>query len=107
MEQYPSWQSSREKVSDYQRRQPEEMALSRLIYHDRDDFERCWDELFAERYGVLRAEVLDAFDRYLNCGIIRHGCVRVCCEDCKQLILIAFSCPSTSSGPRFMRFLGP
>jgi hypothetical protein len=48
--------------------------------------------LFQERCGVLRREVLDAFDRYLSCGILAHGCARARCERCKHSTLIAFSC---------------
>ena len=71
---------------------PEQGVLYRIIYHYREKFEHSWDELFRERYGVLRAEVLEAFDKYLNCGILRHGCAVVCCEECNHSQLIAFSC---------------
>ena len=92
MEKYPSWQSSRAQLSSYRRRQPDETALYRLVYHYREEFEYRWEELFAERFGALRPEVLDALGRYLNCGILRHGCARASCEKCNHSILIAFSC---------------
>ncbi len=34
----------------------------------------------------------DAFDRYLSCGILSHGCARARCEKCNHSQLIAFSC---------------
>jgi hypothetical protein len=92
VEQYPTWESARRRLGCYKQRHPEESALYRLIYHYREEFEYRWEELFQNRYGVLRREVLDAFDRYLNCGILLHGAARAHCEKCNYSILIAFSC---------------
>ena len=36
--------------------------------------------------------MLHAFDEYLNCGILAHGCARAYCANCKHSSLIAFSC---------------
>lgn len=89
----PAWEQSKTaKLRRYVRRRPEETTLYRVIYYYRDEFERRWEELFQERYGGLRREVLEAFDKYLSCGILAHGCARACCEDCNHSILIAFSC---------------
>ena len=91
---YPSWQSRAQKIKRYSARRPEESALYRLVYYHREQLEYSWDEQFSERYGVLRDEVLNSFDRYLNCGILRHGCALACCENeqCAHSMLIAFSC---------------
>ena len=91
---YPSWQSSKDKLRHYSRREPEFSSLYRLVYHYREQLEYCWDDCFAATYGQLRQEVLESFDRYLNCGILRHGCVLACCEnrDCNHSMLVAFSC---------------
>jgi hypothetical protein len=40
----------------------------------------------------LRPVVLEAFDGYLNCGILIHCCARAYCQNCKHSELIAFSC---------------
>jgi hypothetical protein len=48
--------------------------------------------LFEHKYGALRAVVLKAFDDYLNCGILFHGCARAVCSDCGHSELIAYSC---------------
>ncbi len=88
---YPSWQTAKGQVS-YSRRSPEQSPLYRVVYHYREQFEYSWDDMFSERYGVLRDEVLEAFDKYLNCGILRHGCAFACCEKCNHSQLIAFSC---------------
>ncbi|MCB0338001.1 MAG: transposase [Bdellovibrionales bacterium] len=90
--QYPSWKSSRKKSSLRARRRPEQSALYQLIYHYRDKLERTWLECFQSNFGVLRDEVLAAFDKYLDCGIVAHGCARAVCESCKHSELLAFSC---------------
>jgi hypothetical protein len=87
-----AWERSKQKLRRYIRRRPEESVLYRIIHHYRDDFEYRWEELFQQHYGALRSEVLDAFDRYLSCGILAHGCARARCERCNHSILIAFSC---------------
>ena len=91
---YPSWRSAREQVVRYTARRPEETTLYRVVYHYREQLEYCWEELFSERYGILRDEVLRAFDRYLDCGTLKHGCALACCENeqCNHSMLIAFSC---------------
>lgn len=87
-----TWERSRKKQLGYARRRPEQTPLYRLIYQYRDEFERRWEQLFQEKYGALRHEVLEAFDAYLNCGILAHGCARAQCEKCNHSELIAFSC---------------
>jgi hypothetical protein len=67
-------------------------VLYRLVYQYRDELEWCWEERFQPEYGALRDEVLAAFDAYLNCGILLHGCARAECEKCDHSELIAFSC---------------
>ena len=88
----PTWEQSRTRRLGYIRRRPEESLLYRVIYHYRDEFERSWQERFEHHYGALRHEVLTAFDRYLSCGIVAHGCARARCEKCGHSILIAYSC---------------
>lgn len=66
--------------------------LYRLVYEYRDELEWSWEERFQPDYGALRDEVLAAFDAYLNCGILLHGCARAECEKCDHSELIAFSC---------------
>jgi len=89
---YPTWQSSRERLGKYHPRHPSESELYRLVHHYHEELVVRWDELFFERYGVLRDEVPEAFERYLSCGVLRHGCARARCETCNHSILIAFSC---------------
>ena len=87
-----AWERSRTRRLGYLRHRPEESLLYRVIYNYREEFERSWEERFQDRYGVLRNEVITAFDRYLSCGIVAHGCARARCEQCGHSILIAYSC---------------
>ena len=41
---------------------------------------------------MLRDEVLQVLDEYLNCGLLEHGAARVYCDSCKHSLLVAFSC---------------
>ncbi len=93
MERKSSWESAKNKViASRQRRRPEETVLYRVVYEYRDELEWCWEERFQPKHGVLRAEVLKAFDAYLNCGILLHGSALAECDDCPHSELIAFSC---------------
>lgn len=89
---YPAWEQSRRKHLGYARRVPEQTVLYRVIYHHRQALEYLWEDQFQQRFGALRHAVLTAFDAYLNCGILAHGCARAYCQNCKHSELIAFSC---------------
>jgi len=90
--QLPAWERNRDKLYHYNRREPADSPLYRILYHHREEFEFRYEKLFQQQYGFLRKEVLEVFDAYLNCGILRHGCARAVCEDCEHSVLIAFSC---------------
>ena len=86
------WERGRAALGVYKHRQPEGTSLYRLVYQYRDEFERSWEERFQSKYGVLRHEVLEALDEYLNCGILAHGCVQVYCDQCRHSEVLGFSC---------------
>jgi len=86
------WEKAKKKQFEYQRRSPEQSPLYRLVFAYREELEFHYSELFEHRYGALRSEVLETFDEFLNCGILRHGCAVCCCEKCPYYRLIAFSC---------------
>ncbi len=88
-----SWKSSRNPYL-CRRRRPEETALYRLVHSVRNDFEWSWQDRFESSYGVLREVVLEAIDKYFDCGIIVNGCALVTCENskCDHSELVAFSC---------------
>lgn len=86
------WERSKKKQFQYQPRHPENTSLYKLVYNYRDELEHRWSELFEHKYGMLREEVLKAFDEYLNCGLLLNGVALAECEDCPHYKLIAFSC---------------
>jgi hypothetical protein len=87
-----TWESQKQKLQHYKRRQPETSVLYQIVYYSRDDLEYQWESRFQREFGVLRDEVTKTLDEYLNCGILAHGAARVCCDGCKYSLLIAFSC---------------
>ena len=46
----------------------------------------------AHRYGYWRPVIAAVVERYLACGILKHGFARVRCGACKHEYLLAFSC---------------
>ena len=48
----------------------------------------------AERYpsGDIPANIRAEFERYLRCGILRHGFAQIRCPTCRDELLVAFSC---------------
>lgn len=88
------WESQREWVRRWSRREPELTPLYRIVSSAHGELELCWEDLFQTRYGVLRDEARESFERYLSCGILKHGCARAECQnrECRHSELIAFSC---------------
>lgn len=94
MEQLAAWERVGLKNRGYSRRKPELTPLYRIVSSCNEDLVRSWEDLFQPTYGVLRDEVRTGFERYLQCGILAHGCARAECSnlECKHSELIAFSC---------------
>ena len=89
------WERRRSELcpsENYKTRRPEQTPLYRLVYNFRDDLEYQWEALFQQKYGFLRASVLDSFDKYLNCGVFENGAARAVCPKCHHSILVPFSC---------------
>lgn len=74
---------------------PETSVLYRLVYHYRDKLQWSWEELFQSRYGVLRDEVLESLDKFLDCGcteLIAFSCKRRCiCSSCDAKRAVIFA----------------
>lgn len=96
-----AWESQREQKCAYVRRKPEETPLYRIVSSGHEELQCCWEDVYQSEYGVLRSEVTKAFEAYLNCGILAHGCARASCEnkECQHSELIAFSCKTRSLCP--------
>jgi hypothetical protein len=65
-----------------------------LVEDHFDEFERVYEERFADKHGFWRPVVRKVVDRFLDCGDLRHGFARIRCEnpDCGHEMLLAFSC---------------
>ena len=87
-----SWDSKKKELRHYKRRHPESTPLYRIAYQERQNLEYQWEHQFQQTFGALRFEVLESIDKYLNCGILAHGCARIVCDTCKHSEVIAFSC---------------
>ena len=86
------WEKIRDKTRPYRRRRPETTDLYRIVYQERDNLPRVWEERFQSEYGCLRDSVTETLDGYLNCGILAHGYGIAECIKCTHSIVIAFSC---------------
>ena len=99
MNQCRTWEKAREKHACYQQRDPSKTVLYRIVSSGRDELPRVWSDRFQAEYGVLRDEVLETLDQYLNCGILEHGAARVYCDCCKHSFLVGFSCKGRNFCP--------
>ena len=93
------WEKAREKQASYQRREPSKSVLYRIVSSGREELPRVWEERFQAEYGVLRDEVLETLDQYLNCGLLEHGAARVYCDCCRHSFLVAYSCKGRNLCP--------
>jgi len=74
----------------YRRRQPELEELHKAV---REHMATWLQQVDSDpSRGELPAHVRDELDRFLKCGILAHGFVRVRCPTCQDDLLVAFSC---------------
>ena len=66
----------------YRPRQPRQSPLYRVIERYYPEFERAYDERYAERYGPWRPIVGAVARKFLRCGDLHFGFARVRCADC-------------------------
>jgi hypothetical protein len=78
----------------YLPRNPKASPLFGLVEDYFDEFVNVYEEGFAEKHGLWRPVIRKVVDRFLDCGDLRHGLARIGCEnlDCRQQMLLAFSC---------------
>jgi hypothetical protein len=72
----------------YQRHKPEETDLYKIIEQNLPSFQSHLSNADIS----LPAFVHDEFRKYLRCGILNHGFLRVKCNACRFEHLVAFSC---------------
>ena len=76
----------------YRPRRPRASLLYRLIHDHFQEFTTVYDERFQRRWGSWRPVVAEVVEKFLACGILKHGFARVRCGACKHELLLAFSC---------------
>ena len=74
----------------YRRHDPEKTALYQIVRERMNTFFGLADARSGEGRGLPRY-VKDAFCRYLKCGILAHGFLRVRCPGCGYDTVVAFS----------------
>ena len=72
----------------YRRRRPETTELYEALRRHT----RTWLEQLEEGGGELPGYVVAEVERYLTCGVLAHGFVRAWCPNCRDDLLVAFSC---------------
>jgi hypothetical protein len=78
--------------SVYRPRRPRSSPLYRLLEDHYDQLARVHDETFRRTHGRLHAGVEKVVQRFLDCGLLENGFVRVHCPKCRVGFLVAFSC---------------
>jgi hypothetical protein len=85
------WHTAK-RLGVYRPRRPRASPLYRLIEDHFEEFATVYDERFARRWGYWRPVVARVVEKYLACGILKHGFARVRCGSCRHEFLLAFSC---------------
>jgi hypothetical protein len=76
----------------YRPRRPQESALYQCLEHYWEEFQQAYTLFYEKDYGPLRPVVEKTVERFLECGILRHGFARIRCGNCHEEYLLAFSC---------------
>ena len=90
----PAWERERSHTRGYAKRDSTSTALYQVVSAGAESLKQTWSELYESHYGALRKEVVEAFSKFLECGVLAHGCARAHCTnpECNHSELIPFSC---------------
>jgi hypothetical protein len=77
-------------TAEYRRRDPEHSLLHQIVRENLETFFASADARAPEGRGLPRY-VRGAFERYLDCGVLAKGFVRVRCPDCGYDTVVGFS----------------
>jgi hypothetical protein len=78
--------------SAYRPRRPRSSPLYRLVEDHYERLVQVHDERFRRTHGRLHGGVAKVVERFLDCGLLEDGFVRVHCPKCRDGFLVAFSC---------------
>ncbi|WP_200820830.1 transposase zinc-binding domain-containing protein, partial [Pseudobacteriovorax antillogorgiicola] len=76
--------------SEYKRRDPESTILYQVLQQNMDQFFQTVDS--NPDQNSLPYFVRKEFEKFLSCGLLKHGFVRLKCSDCSESLIVAFSC---------------
>ena len=97
------------RVGVYRPRRPLASPLYRRLEDHFAEFSTVYDERFAHRYGYWRPVIAEVVEKYLACGILKHGFARVRCGACKHEYLcssVRLGISKTGNCPNTVRLLG-
>ena len=80
--------ASARRAVHYQRRRPEDGVLYQVV---QEYVETFFADVQAQTGSELPQFIRDEFDRFLECGILARGFLRLRCGECGHEKLVAFS----------------
>ena len=79
-----------ESFCEYKRRDPESTILYQVLQQNLSYFFRDLESNPDQK--ALPYFVRKEFEKFLSCGLLKHGFVRLKCSDCSESLIVAFSC---------------
>ena len=77
-------------TATYRRHEPEKTVLYRIVRENLKTFLEFAENRDPRGYGLPKY-VRNAFEAYLECGVIQHGFIRVRCPGCGHDGIVPFS----------------
>ena len=79
-------------LGSYRPRHPESTPFFQCLQDYWDEFKESYPYFYEAEYGPLRSVVEKTVQRFLECGLLRHGFARLKCTQCPHQAVLAFSC---------------
>ncbi len=76
----------------YQPRNPKATGFSQCLAQHVDACEASYDATYQERYGFSRPVIRKVVKKFLDCGDLTQGVVRIQCGQCHYEYLLALFC---------------
>ena len=83
--------ASRRETPCYRARDPGASPLSRIVLNNLPEFEQ-WLKNQPDSRPRPHPAVINALEKFVECGVLRYGAVRFRCPECGKDIFVAFSC---------------
>ena len=86
------------RTDPYRPRHPERTPFYQCLEDYWDEFQESYPYFYEAEYGPWRPVLEKTVQRFLECGLLRHGFARLKCEGCPHQALLAFSCKTRYFG---------